>query len=105
MFEDVQLPLIRFYSYLSNKPRWGHGKELLHINKKENIIEKAAYIELPSHRRHYLSFDLDYECAANVWMDEGLPEPTITIVNNENSHATLHYELTEVIVEIGRAHV
>jgi hypothetical protein len=98
MFEDTPLPLIRFYSYLSNKPRWGHEKELLYINKKENIIEKAAYIELPSHRRHYLSFDLDYECAANVWIDEGLPEPTITIVNNENSHATLHYELTVPIL-------
>jgi len=98
MSNDLPLPLIRFYSYLSNKPRWGHGKELLYINKKENIIEKAAYIELPSHRRYYLSFDLDYECAANIWEDEGLPEPTITIINNENSHATLHYELKTPIL-------
>jgi len=98
MLENLPLPALRFYSYLSERPRWGNDKELLNIGKKENIIEKAAYIELPNHRRYYLSFDLDYECAAHIWIEEGLPEPTITIINNENSHATLHFELTTPIL-------
>lgn len=98
MFESLPLPALRFYDHLSDRPRWGEGKELINIGKKDKIIEKAAYIELPNHRRYYLSFDLDYECAAYVWVDEGLPEPTITIINNENSHATLHYELSTPIL-------
>jgi hypothetical protein len=87
-------PELRFYNYLSPRPRWGHGKELYNIGIKEDIINIAAYIQMPSHRKQYLSFDLDYECAANVWIDEGLPEPTLIVINNENSHAHLHYELT-----------
>jgi len=98
MLENLPPPALRFYNYLSNRPRWGNDKELVHINKKEKIIDKASYIELPNHRRYYLSFDLDYECAATVWAEEGLPEPTITIINTENSHATLHYELETPIL-------
>lgn len=98
MIKDLPPPALRFYNYLSDKPRWGVGKELLNLGKKESVIEKAVYIELPNHRRHYLSFDLDYECAAHIWIDKGFPEPTITIINNENSHATLHYELTTPIL-------
>lgn len=98
MLENLPLPALRFYSYLSDRPRWGNDKGLFNIGKKENIIEKAAYIELPNHRRYYLSFDLDYECAAHIWIEEGFPEPTITIINNENSHATLHYELDTPLI-------
>ncbi|BAH73578.1 replication initiation protein [Solidesulfovibrio magneticus] len=87
-------PELRFYNYLSPRPRWGNSKVIRNIGKKEEIINIAAYIQMPNHRKQYLSFDLDYECAASVWMDEGLPEPTLIVINNENSHAHLHYELT-----------
>ena len=40
MLENLPLPALRFYSYLSDRPRWGNDKELFNIGKKENVIEK-----------------------------------------------------------------
>ena len=98
MLKNLPPPAQRFFSYLSDVPRWGNDKIINFFSKKEDIIEIASYIELPNHRRYYMSFDLDYEGSAYVWIDENLPEPTITIINNENSHSTLHYELTTPVL-------
>uniref|UniRef100_I2PWX5 Primase C terminal 1 n=1 Tax=Desulfovibrio sp. U5L TaxID=596152 RepID=I2PWX5_9BACT len=98
MFEDLSPPAQRFFSYLSNVPRWGNDKIINFFGKKEDIINIASYIELPNHRRYYMSFDLDYEGAAYIWVEENLPQPTITIINNQNAHATLHYELTTAVL-------
>lgn len=98
MLENLPHPAQRFFSYLSDVPRWGNDKVINFFGKKEDIIDIASYIELPNHRRYYMSFDLDYEGSALVWEDEYLPKPTITIINNENSHSTLHYELTTPVL-------
>lgn len=55
---------------------------------------EAQFIHLPRHVFRYIGIDLDWEGSASIWMDEGFPEPTITIISPETSHSKLFYELT-----------
>lgn len=62
------------------------------IRRKKDAI-RYEYIQLNRKLRFYLPFDIDREGAAFAHEDAGLPAPTIIIINRENAHAHLLYEL------------
>ena len=90
-------PQERFKQHFDRTIRWGSGKVIDNCSLPDEAFEKSNYLLFPKSRRNYLCLDLDWEGGISVWMDEGLPQPTISFVNNENSHGTLAYELKKPI--------
>lgn len=90
-------PQVRFKKHFDNWVRWGIDKNLDRTSSPTEAFEKSNYLLFPKSRRSYLCLDLDWEGSASIWMDEGLPEPTITFVNQKNSHGNLAYEITKPI--------
>jgi hypothetical protein len=88
----------RLFDFLPDKPRWGFEKQARYISKKEDILFKANYIQLPTQKRKYIALDLDYEFAGEAWSNDILPEPTVVIINRENSHAHYLYEIENPVV-------
>lgn len=91
-------PQRRFYDHLSPKPRWGFSKELYNFGKKENIIGRAKYIQLPNNKRQYIIIDVDDPEMIDIWDREVLPNPTIRILNPANNHQQLLFELENKII-------
>lgn len=78
-----------------------HEKYTYAINDVDTWSE-AQFIHLPKNELRYIGIDLDWEGSASVWIDEGFPEPTITIISPETSHSKLFYELaTPVTLPFG----
>ncbi|GAB6037718.1 hypothetical protein JCM15519_22770 [Fundidesulfovibrio butyratiphilus] len=57
------------------------------------VLANAQFIHMPKQRFQYLGIDLDWEGSASLWMDEGFPEPTITIITPTSNHSKFFYEL------------
>lgn len=92
---DQQHPaLTRFLAELPRKPYCSDDLRAgVKIRPRERAAERA-YIQIGSSRSQgYLVFDLDREGAAWAWEASDLPPPTITIINAQNGHAHLLYEL------------
>jgi len=83
----------RFKDHFGKLAGWGVDKQITTWSSPEEAFENSNYIAFPQFKRQYLCLDLDWEGAATIWMDEGLPEPTISFVNRANGHGTLAYEL------------
>lgn len=98
MIENLTPVQQRLYDFLPEKPRWGFEKQARYIAKKDDILFKANYIQLPTQKKKYVALDLDYELAGAAWMNDILPEPTVTIINRENSHAHYLYEIDNPVM-------
>lgn len=86
-------PQERFKKHFDNLVGWGIDKNIAFWTNPTEAFSCSNYLAFPKSKRQYLCLDIDWEGSATVWMDEGLPEPTITFVNPENGHSTLVYEL------------
>ena len=86
MIENLTPVQQRLFDFLPDTPRWGFKKQANYTAKKEDILFTANYIQLPTHKKKYIALDLDYELAGAAWMNDILPEPTVTIINRENEH-------------------
>ena len=98
MIENLTPVQQRLFGFLPDTPRWGFEKQAKHIAKKKDIIFTANYIQLPTQKRKYIALDLDYELAGAAWMNDILPEPTVTIINRENEHAHYLYEIDNPVM-------
>jgi len=100
--DTLSEPLSRFVSSLGKKPYctddFSYG---LKIRSKKKALEHD-YISLNQRLRRYLVLDIDYKAAALAWEDIGLA-PTITVINKENAHAHLMYELSSPVSFSDRA--
>jgi len=86
----------RLFNNLPNKPYCSNNlKQGLLIRTKKIAFERYIYIQLNKYYAIcYLTFDIDREGGAAEWYFElDLPAPTFVIVNPENLHAHLVYEL------------
>lgn len=91
-------PEERFYNYLSPRPRaTDYKKGGWNIYSKDQALQ-FQFIQLPGQKRKYICLDLDYEMAGARWMDEVMLEPTIVIINPENSHAKYLFELKSPVL-------
>lgn len=91
--------LERFVEYLPDKPRYSNESKILGgISSKKTALERGHQIELASHKAHYLAFDLDYPEAGAAWLDVGAPPPTIAVINPNNWHAHLLFELEQPVL-------
>lgn len=62
------------------------------------VALRQETIQLNSARQvRYLTFDIDREFGGLSWEDANLPIPNITVINPENGHAHLIYELAKPI--------
>ena len=61
-------------------------------------LSNAQFIHLPKNKFQYIGIDLDREGSASLWMDEGYPEPTITIISPKTSHSKYFYELSNPVI-------
>jgi len=90
--DTLPAPLSRFANSLGKKPwctnNYGCG---LQIRGKAWALARD-YVSLNQRLRRYIVLDIDYDAAALAWEDIGLA-PTITVINRENTHAHLMYEL------------
>jgi len=98
MIENLTPVQQRLFDFLPDTPRWGFEKQAKHIAKKEDILFTANYIQLPTQKKKYIALDLDYELAGAAWMNDILPEPTVTIINRENEHAHYLYEIDNPVM-------
>ena len=57
-----------------------------------NIALNHSHISLNQRLVHYLAFDVDHDNVL-AWQDNGLPQPTLNIINNSNGHSHCLYEL------------
>lgn len=88
-------PARRFISHFGKwimQSKNKHEKYTYGINDIETW-STAQFIHLPQNVFRYIGIDLDWEGSASIWMDEGFPEPTITIISPETSHSKYFYEL------------
>ena len=96
---ELAPPLQRFVDYLPDKPRYADASKILgRIASKDLALQQGQYVEHASNRAHYLRFDVDTPEAGNAWRDAGAPPPTVGIVNPENGHAHLLYELEQPVL-------
>ncbi|MEL7639695.1 MAG: replication initiation protein [Solidesulfovibrio sp.] len=86
-------PQERFKKHFDILVGWGIGKDISSWTNPTDAFARSNYLAFPKSKRQYICLDLDWEGSATVWMDEGLPEPTITFVSRVNGHSTLAYEL------------
>lgn len=95
---NIDKPEVRFYNYLSPRPRATDDKKApWWIYSKDQALQ-YKFIQIPSQKRKYICLDLDYEMAGARWMDEVMVEPTIVIINPENSHAKYLFELKSPVL-------
>ena len=87
----------RFIENLPEYPRWGIDKRAEKAIHKFDALKKGNYIQLPTQKSNYIAIDIDYAEAGAAWIVEGLPCPTIIIVNTKNGHAHYLYELKNPI--------
>lgn len=85
--------LARFAAHLPDKLRWGRDKVTAAWADRDTAVRLGRYVELPTHQAHYLILDIDHEGSAFWWQDNGLPQPTIIVVNPDNGHSLLFWEL------------
>lgn len=90
-------PQSRFKMHFDNSILWGYDKQCDKLSHPAMAFREGVYLALPRSRRSYLCFDLDYEDSANAWSTVGLPEPTIVIVNPQNGHSHILYELKDPV--------
>lgn len=83
----------RFLENLPEYPRWGTDKRAEKPIHKFEALKHGNYIQLPTQKSNYIAIDIDYAEAGAAWIVEGLPCPTIIIVNPNNGHAHYLYEL------------
>jgi len=91
-------PQERFKKHFDNLVGWGIDKNISTWTNPTEAFEKSNYLAFPQSRRQYLCLDLDWEGSGTIWMDGGLPEPTITFINRENGHSNLAYELITPVI-------
>ncbi len=84
--------LQRFADNLSSRPFCSNNGTATRIRQKHLAIE-YSHISLNRRRVAYLAFDVDRQGAAFAWESANLPPPTLTMINPENAHAHLLYEL------------
>ncbi|WP_428560407.1 MAG: replication initiation protein [Solidesulfovibrio sp. DCME] len=90
-------PQRRFKLHFDNSILWGYDKHCDKISHPAMAFKEGVYLAFPKSRRSYLCFDLDYADSANAWSTVGLPEPTIVIVNPQNEHSHILYELKDPV--------
>jgi hypothetical protein len=95
--------LERFYH---NLPAWPHCMSGLNQpsfqRSKDEAIE-FPYIQLNKLRRAYICLDIDRSNAMCAHKEVGMPDPTIILVNPDNGHAHIFYELQHPVPFTGRA--
>ena len=90
-------PQKRFKMHFDNSILWGYDKQCDKLSYPAMAFREGVYLALPRSRRSYLCFDLDYEDSASAWSSVGLPEPTVLIVNPQNGHSHILYELKDPV--------
>ncbi len=90
-------PQRKFKMHFDNSILWGYDKQCDKLSHPAMAFREGVYLALPRSRRSYLCFDLDYEDSSNAWSTVGLPEPTIVIVNSQNGHSHILYELKDPV--------
>lgn len=85
--------LARFAAHLPAKLRYGLNKVTATWADRDTAVRLGRYTELPSHQANYLILDIDHDGSAFWWRDQELPQPTITVINPENGHSLLFWEL------------
>ena len=99
MAEQLSPVYARLYENLPLKPYCSN-----HLSSGLNIRPKPtaftyAYLQLNTPKiLRYLVFDVDYEGAAWSWDEVELPTPTFIVINPENAHAQLIYELNTPVL-------
>lgn len=85
----------RYLKYIGYKFMYSQNKHEAYQygERSSDILKHAHFIHLPKNKFQYIGIDLDWEGSASLWMDEGYPEPTITIVTCESGHSKYFYEL------------
>lgn len=83
----------RFTDSLGKKPYCSQNSTASLIRSREQAI-KYDYVSLNRRRVAYLAFDIDREGSAFAYYDSNLPPPTLTMINPENAHVHMLYELT-----------
>jgi hypothetical protein len=77
-------------------PKWLHSTDdfAQGITRRDRAHALShRYIELYERRRTHIVLDVDRKNAIFTAQDYNLPPPTLTVVNPDNSHAHLFYEL------------
>jgi len=83
-----------FQEHLPHRPRCTDNfKYGTTVQSKTEALRCRHIQPNPPFEIAWLIFDLDYPAAAIGWETANLPEPTIIVVNPENTHAHLFYGL------------
>lgn len=86
--------LERFVENLPEKPAFAEANKILNkIANRNTALKQGQLIKLATNKKCYLPIDVDYEGAGAAWIDARAPQPTIIIINTDNYHAHLLYEL------------
>lgn len=81
-------------------PKWLHSTDDFKQGTVRRDRAKALnfkYVELYERRRTHIALDVDRKDAIFTPMDHGLPPPTLTVINPENTHAHLLWELAHPV--------
>lgn len=91
--------IARLYENLPDKPYCSnHLSSGLKIRPKPTAVT-SDYLQLNKPKiLRYVVFDVDYSGAAWSWDWVGLPAPTFIVINPENAHAHLIYELNTPVL-------
>lgn len=87
----------RFSASLGKRPYCSNNGTASLIRSQPQAL-LYDYVSLNRKRVTYLAFDLDFKGAAYAHEREGLPPPTLTMVNPDNAHAHLMYELKHPVI-------
>ncbi len=83
-----------FIDAMLRYPRCAPAKDAPRQRLHRDDALKFPHIQLNSRgRKAFLVFDVDRAGAAFSWEEAGLPAPTVIVVNPENGHAHLIYQL------------
>lgn len=86
-------PQSRFKAHLDPSPGWSMDRSFWKWDPRGSAILSGLFIEYSRFKRAYVTLDLDYAGSASSWMEGGLPEPTVVIINRRNYHCHMLWEL------------
>jgi len=89
-------PLKDFEARLPERPYCSGSKSFLFIRPREQA-KKLPYIQVNYPGINYLCFDCDYEGSALRPQKFDIPRPTLSVINPDNGHAHLFYQVLDPI--------
>jgi len=98
MSARVQLfePLRDFEARLPERPYCSGSKSFAFIRPRDEA-KKLPYIQVNYPGINYLCFDCDYDGSAFQAEEADIPGPTISVVNRDNGHSHLFYQVLDPI--------